>query len=493
MNNVYQHVCFFDASALATFDTSAMNTLYNNASNIFVNDPFGNPIYPKDEITDSGVLKVEFNDDGDRKVAMLYRNDEGKVIGGSAIMFFGYLAGTNSVDVVVLQFGEDGSYLGVGKVQVSGGGGGGSGDLSGYFFVDEDGHLIYNPDSQGTETPGSETLNEYLDRTYMKLAGGSFSGPVIFDPTLGLTVGSVTLTQQSLEDMQTAIAKIPGLLSETEEAVVSAPWTFTNAAGVAVGTAPNLLIINGNGIVRNGVTYNIPSSGGYFAMTRNTDGSPESVLPIDVTTTAAFTSQNGSYEFVSDSQNDVTFGLSVSYNAGALHLVANSHDLAIGVNSDGTADIELDGTSLIPNYDASIPTEIHFDGTLNQLSLYHDSTPIEGQTPVQLKTIGGQQIVGSGDIATGTVLKLHTVTIGGSTTLKIVCTDVGEITDTEFLFNDLKASVKAVEVGTDQENAILSYAQGSDGALTLYVFGSTGTTTISVPTESVVSDSVSAL
>ena len=49
-------------------------------------------------------------------------------------------------------------------------------------------------------------------------------------------------------------------------------------------------------------------------------------------------------------------------------------------------------------YDPIIPTTLHGDASSNQVTLYHDASQLSGQTPLQLKTVGGQSLIGSGDI-----------------------------------------------------------------------------------------------
>lgn len=245
--NVYLHLVSWVAPSGIAFNNTAMNTLYNNATTVFADDNDGNPIYPAEEITKAEIIKIEFNGNGDRKYAVLYRYDEGlPSVSQSAIAFFSPYFDSTSKAMIVAQFDNDGIFLGINRLAISG----------------------------GTSTS----------------------------------------------------------------------------------------------------------------------------LPIDISGEPAFASPDGNYQILAN--NGETAGFTVGTDAITLNLVANGHTLALGVSASGDADLSFDGASVLPQagWDASIPTDITGDASANTISLYHDGTAISGQTPLQLKTINGQSIIGTGDI-----------------------------------------------------------------------------------------------
>lgn len=210
--------------------------------------------------------------------------------------------------------------------------------------------------------------------------------------------------------------------SLADEQTVSGAWTFTNAAGIAVGAAPDLTTILGTGITHNGVTFSFPTTGGTFATEEK--------------------------------------------------------------------------------YDPIIPTTLHGDAATNQVTLYHDAIQLSGQTPLQLKTVGGQSLIGSGDIplattrsGTSRAIYTHTISIAHSNisyAIKIFTDTDTEITSATALWSALDSSLNAMYIKSENErNIIFDFSKDSSGNITLYYLDASSSMSIEVDTEDLISDNVS--
>ena len=210
--------------------------------------------------------------------------------------------------------------------------------------------------------------------------------------------------------------------SLADEQTVSGAWTFTNAAGIAVGAAPDLTTILGTGITHNGVTFSFPTTGGTFATEEK--------------------------------------------------------------------------------YDPIIPTTLHGDAATNQVTLYHDAIQLSGQTPLQLKTVGGQSLIGSGDIplaatrsGTSRAIYTHTISIAHSNisyAIKLFTDTDTEITSATALWSALDSSLNAMYIKSENErNIIFDFSKDSSGNITLYYLDASSSMSIEVDTEDLISDNVS--
>ena len=255
-----------------------------------------------------------------------------------------------------------------------------------------------------------------------KNSDGSIDPVDTFDGTTGINIGSVHLTEASLQELETQAEKIPNLADRTAEQTISGAWTFTNAAGIAVGAAPDLLTITGNGISHNSVAFTFPTTGGTFATEEK--------------------------------------------------------------------------------YDPIIPTTLHGDAETNQVTLYHDASQLSGQTPLQLKTVGGQSLIGSGDIPlaaaqsrTSRAIYTHTISIAHSNisyAIKLFTDTDTEITSATALWSALDSSLNAMYIKSENErNIIFDFSKDSSGNITLYYLDASSSMSIEVDTEDLISDNVS--
>lgn len=210
--------------------------------------------------------------------------------------------------------------------------------------------------------------------------------------------------------------------SLADEQTISGAWTFTNAAGIAVGAAPDLLTITGNGISHNSVAFTFPTTGGTLATEEK--------------------------------------------------------------------------------YDPIIPTTLHGDASTNQVTLYHDTSELSGQTPLQLKTVGGQSLIGSGDIPlaaaqsrTSRAIYTHTISIAHSNisyAIKLFTDTDTEITSATALWSALDSSLNAMYIKSENErNIIFDFSKDSSGNITLYYLDASSSMSIEVDTGDLISDNVS--
>lgn len=153
-------------------------------------------------------------------------------------------------------------------------------------------------------------------------------------------------------------------------------------------------------------------------------------------------------------------------------------------------------------YDPIIPTTLHGDASTNQVTLYHDTSQLSGQTPLQLKTVGGQSLIGSGDIPlaaaqsrTSRAIYTHTISISHSNisyAIKLFTDTDTEITSVTALWSALDSSLNVMYIKSENErNIVFDFSKDSSGNITLYYLDASSSMSIEVDTGDLISDNVS--
>ena len=349
--NVYLHMASWVAPAGIAFDTTALNTLYNNAAAVFALDNDKKPIYPAEDISTAEILKIEFNGKGDRKYAVLHRFDESLPSAGqSTIVFFSPYFDSSSKAMIVLQFDDNGNYLGINKVAIDSG------------------------------------LKNIGTGTNSVIVTGSASSSADYAVALGNNAKASTMFSIALGNNVLASGSASTALGCSAEA----SGDNSTALGYNAGASGNEATALGNNVLASGDNST--------ALGRSAAAFADHSIALGCYA-RAYIDNSISFDTISPSSEDRDKTLILRDPSHLFFRNADNSDSITeysGYSGGKTLQDYLDETTA--GIDAAIPTDITGDAGANTISLYHDGTAISGQTPLQLKTINGQSIIGTGDI-----------------------------------------------------------------------------------------------
>ena len=116
-------------------------------------------------------------------------------------------------------------------------------------------------------------------------------------------------------------------------------------------------------------------------------------------------------------------------------------------------------------YDAEIPTDLYASAETNELSLHHDGKAIESQTPIKLKTINGESLIGEGNITvSSSQAQIQTLQVDGIESIPVSSMATVAI---QSLTNK---NINIISIAPSNESVLISHPwfDGSNWKLNIY-------------------------